>query len=259
MRRHGIEWIYGRHAVASVLEDDPTGVREIWLQTELEGKASRSAEAVAQAFDIAIQRVAKKTLDRRLGDVVHQGLAVRYRSTSKRVVADLDAILDRADERFLLLLLDGVTDPQNLGACLRTADAAGAGAVIATRHRAAGMTPAVRKVASGAAERVPFVQVSNLAQALARLASAGILIVGTAAEAETSVYETDLSGPVALVLGSEDRGLRRLTRERCDLLVSLPMAARAQSLNVAVAAGICLFEARRQRRVRGVAPSSSIA
>ncbi len=259
MRRQGIEWIYGRHAVASVLEDDPAGVREIWLQAELEGEARRSAEAVAQTFDIAIQRVAKKTLDRRLGDVVHQGVSVIYRPTSKRAVADLDGVLERADESSLLLLLDGVTDPQNLGACLRTADAAGAGAVIAPRHRAAGMTPAVRKVASGAAERVPFVQVSNLAQALARLASAKILIVGTAAEAETSVYETDLSGPVALVLGSEDRGLRRLTRERCDLLVSLPMAARAQSLNVAVAAGICLFEARRQRRVRGVAPSSSIA
>lgn len=259
MRRQGIEWIYGRHAVASVLEDDPAGVREIWLQAELEDEARRNAEAVAQTFDIAIQRVAKKTLDRRLGDVVHQGVAVRYRPTSKRAVADLDGVLERADESSLLLLLDGVTDPQNLGACLRTADAAGAGAVIAPRHRAAGMTPAVRKVASGAAERVPFVQVSNLAQALARLASAKILIVGTAAEAETSVYETDLSGPVALVLGSEDRGLRRLTRERCDLLVSLPMAARAQSLNVAVAAGICLFEARRQRWVRGVAPSSSIA
>jgi len=117
----------------------------------------------------------------------------------------------------------------------------------------------VRKVASGAAERVPFVQVSNLAQALARLASAGILIVGTAAEAEASIYDVDLSAPVGLVLGSEDRGLRRLTREHCDQLVSLPMAPRAQSLNVAVAAGICLFEARRQRLVRGVAPSPSIA
>ena len=259
MRRRDIEWVYGRHAVASVLEDDPAGVREIWLQTGLEGEASRSAEAVAQTFDIAVQRVAKKTLERRVGDVVHQGMAVRYRPTSKRALTDLDAILDRADERCLLLLLDGVTDPQNLGACLRTADAAGADAVIAPRHRAAGMTPAVRKVASGAAERVPFVQVSNLAQALARLARAGILIVGTAAEAEASIYDVDLSAPVGLVLGSEDRGLRRLTREHCDQLVSLPMAPRAQSLNVAVAAGICLFEARRQRLVRGVAPSPSIA
>jgi 23S rRNA (guanosine2251-2'-O)-methyltransferase len=257
--RHGIEWIYGRHAVASVLEGDPAGVREIWLQTGLEGEAGRSAEAVAQTYGIAIQRVGKKTLDRRLGDVVHQGVAVRYRPTSKRAVADLDDILERADERCLLLLLDGVTDPQNLGACLRTADAAGADAVITPRHRAAGITPVVRKIASGAAERMPFVQVSNLAQALARMASAGILTVGTAAEAKTPIYDADLSGPVALVLGGEERGLRRLTRERCDLLVSLPMAARAESLNVAVAAGICLFEARRQRLLRGVAPVPPMA
>jgi 23S rRNA (guanosine2251-2'-O)-methyltransferase len=148
----------------------------------------------------------------------------------------------------LLLVLDGVTDPHNLGACLRTADAAGVDAVVAPRDRAAGLGPTVRKVAAGAAESVPFVQVTNLARTLAWLAEAGVWRIGLAGEGEGTLHAADLRGPLALVLGSEGRGLRRLTREHCDLLLRIPMAGSVESLNVSVAAGVALFEARRQRQ-----------
>ncbi|MFO8156478.1 MAG: 23S rRNA (guanosine(2251)-2'-O)-methyltransferase RlmB, partial [Thiohalospira sp.] len=145
------------------------------------------------------------------------------------------------------LALDGIQDPHNLGACLRTAEAAGAAGVIAPRDRAAGLTATARKVATGAAERLPFYQVTNLARTLKELGAAGLFIVGAAGETDTNLYEVDLTGPLILVLGAEERGLRRLTRENCDVVARLPMAGEAESLNVSVAAGVCLFEAARQR------------
>jgi 23S rRNA (guanosine2251-2'-O)-methyltransferase len=156
-------------------------------------------------------------------------------------------LVESSAEAALLLVLDGVQDPHNLGALLRLADAAGVHAVVAPRDRAVGLTPAVRKVASGAAETVPFVQVANLSRALSLIRDAGVRAVGAVAEAAATLYEEDLRGPVALVLGGEARGLRRLTRERCDRLVGLPMRGSVESLNVAVAAGICVYEALRQR------------
>ncbi len=168
-----------------------------------------------------------------------------------RSEAELERRLDALDHPPLLLVLDGVQDPHNLGACLRSADAAGADAVLAPRDRAAGLTPAVRKVAAGAAEHLPFVVVTNLARALRALRERGVRVVGTAGEAETSLYAAELRGPLALVVGGEARGLRRLTREHCDLLVALPMAGAVESLNVSVAAGVALFEAVRQRQVTG--------
>ncbi|HEX9582925.1 MAG TPA: 23S rRNA (guanosine(2251)-2'-O)-methyltransferase RlmB [Gammaproteobacteria bacterium] len=249
MKQQHKDWVYGRHAVAAVLADDAAGVREVWIETGAGGDSVRRVESTARDAGIAVQRVTKKALEKHLGDVVHQGVAAHYRSSTKRHAPDLGAIVEAAGARLLLLLLDEITDPHNVGACLRTADAAGVHAVIAPRRRSAGLTPAVRKVASGAAERVPFLQVANLARTLSDIAEAGVTIIGADAGAETSLFDADLTGPVALVLGSEGRGLRRLTRERCQRLVSLPMSGSVESLNVSVAAGICLFEAVRQRRV----------
>jgi 23S rRNA (guanosine2251-2'-O)-methyltransferase len=164
-----------------------------------------------------------------------------------RSESDLEALIAGIDGAPFLLILDGVTDPHNLGACLRSADAAGAHAVIAPKDNAVGLTPVAVKVASGAAESVPFVQVTNLARTLDRIKERGIWLIGTADDADATLYETDLQGPLALVLGSEGKGMRRLTRERCDLLLRLPMLGRVESLNVSVTAGICLYEALRQR------------
>lgn len=250
MSRHRAEWIYGSHAVRSVLERDPAGVLEIWLESGAGGAAARAAESACRNLGLSLKRVRKRTLEKHLGPVAHQGIAARYRPTAPRVARSLEAILADSQDPPLLLLLDEVTDPQNLGACLRTADAAGVTAVVVPRRRAAGLTPAARKVASGAADSVPLLQVPNLAEAMARIAESGVRLVGAAADADSCIYDADLSPPVAMVLGSEDRGLRRLTRERCNVLVRLPMAGVVESLNVAVAAGICLFEARRQQRAR---------
>ncbi len=247
MSRHRVEWIYGTHAVRSVLEQDPAGVLEIWLEVNLTGAAARAAESASRNLGLSVKRVNRRTLERHLGKVVHQGIAARYRAAKPRSQPDLDTLLE-SDDQALLLLLDEITDPHNLGACLRTADAAGVTAVVVPRRRAAGLTPAARKVASGAADSVPLIQVTNLAEAMARLSQSGVRLVGTAPEAENSLYQVDLSLPVAIVLGSEDKGLRRLVRDRCDLLVRLPMAGVVESLNVAVAAGICLFEVRRRAR-----------
>jgi len=160
----------------------------------------------------------------------------------------LDELLDRSEAPPLLLVLDGVTDPHNLGACLRTADAAGALAVIVPKDKSATLNATVRKVACGAAEVVPLVAVTNLARTLEKLQKRGVWIVGTAGEASQELYSQDLSGPIALVMGAEGKGMRRLTREHCDYLVRLPMAGSVSSLNVSVATGVCLFEALRQRR-----------
>jgi 23S rRNA (guanosine2251-2'-O)-methyltransferase len=178
------------------------------------------------------------------GEIPHQGVV----ATCAPVTAQrLDDLLDRVSQTTLLLLLDGVTDPRNLGACLRTADAAGADAVIVPRDRSATLTPVVAKAAAGAADTIPLIAVTNLARAMSDLKEAGVWIAGASGEADRTLYELDLNGPIAWVLGAEGEGLRRLTRERCDWLVRIPMAGHIESLNVSVAAGICLFETRRQR------------
>ena len=180
----------------------------------------------------------------------HQGALAWVRIPASRGEADLDILLDALDVPAFLLVLDEVQDPHNLGACLRSADAAGVLAVIAPRDNAAGLTPTVAKVASGAAQSVPYIQVTNLARTLDALKARGVWLVGLAGEAQTDLYGLDLKGPLALVLGGEGRGLRRLTRERCDFLACLPMRGRVESLNVSVATGICLYEALRQRMPR---------
>jgi len=245
------ELVFGRHAVAALVEHDIAGVLELWVQSNRRNPELAALVARAEVHDVAVRRVARGTLDRMVPGARHQGVVARYRGEARPPPGDLAAfVADLGGERHeppLLLALDEVTDPHNVGAVLRSAAAAGGQAVLVPRHHAAGLTPAARKVASGAAERVPLVPVPNLARALAELAAAGLAVLGTDQEAGQSLFDADLSGPVVIVLGSEARGLRRLTRERCDRLLRIPARAAAPSLNVSVAAGVCLFEALRQR------------
>ena len=238
---------YGLHAVRALLERQPERVRKLWLQAGRDDTRLAQVRTLAQEHGIRVGTRPAVELDRLAGQGVHQGCVAEIGPAPQQGEGDLDDIVRDAGDRTLLLVLDGVQDPHNLGACLRTADAAGAQAVIAPRDRAAGLTAAVRKVAAGAAETVPFVQVTNLARTLRRLKELGVWIVGTAGMAEQDLYRTDLKGPLAIVMGAEGSGLRRLTREACDFTVKLPMHGTVASLNVAVATGIVLYEALRQR------------
>lgn len=238
---------YGLHAVRALLERQPERVRKLWLQAGRDDARLAQVRTLAQEHGIRVGTRPAVELDRLAGQGVHQGCVAEIGPAPQQGEGDLDDIVRDAGDRTLLLVLDGVQDPHNLGACLRTADAAGAQAVIAPRDRAAGLTAAARKVAAGAAETVPFVQVTNLARTLRRLKELGVWIVGTAGVAEQDLYRTDLKGPLAIVVGAEGSGLRRLTREACDFTVKLPMHGTVESLNVAVATGIVLYEALRQR------------
>lgn len=242
------EWLYGIHTVTAVLKKHPERVLEIKVQ---EGRDERRLEEVlklARQLGVALQQVNKKSMDHQFQDANHQGLAARCRLSNALDEHGLFDLLDRLQEPPFLLILDSVTDPHNLGAVLRSADAAGVHAVVTTRDKSVGLTPVVRRVAVGAAEVMPFAQVTNLARLLKQLQERQVWIVGTELDdTAKSLYETDLKGPLALVMGAEGPGLRRLTRENCDQLVYIPMQGDVQSLNVSVAAGVCLFEALRQR------------
>ncbi|MFN2331517.1 MAG: 23S rRNA (guanosine(2251)-2'-O)-methyltransferase RlmB [Halomonas sp.] len=244
----GLEAVFGVHAVRALLDRGETP-RELWVQ---EGSAvGRLAELVesAESRGARIQIRPRDELDRLAQGATHQGLVAFATPLAFESEASLWFKLEAWPlvSPPLLLVLDGVTDVHNFGACLRSADAAGAHGVIVPKDKAAPLNATVRKVACGAAESVPVYQVTNLARALARLKELGVWITGTAGEAETLVHEADFTGPTALVMGAEGKGMRRLTREACDLLVKLPMAGSVSSLNVSVATGICLFEAVRQR------------
>ena len=233
----------------ALLESDPAGIRELWLQAGGDDAVRERAAKTAARYAISVHTVSRTTLDRMLGGAGHQGIAVRYRAVRSPAETDLDALLTARGHAALLLVLDGVQDPHNLGACLRSADAAGADAVIVPRRRAVGLTPAVRKSASGASERVPLVSVPNLAAALRRMRDAGVFLFAARAGAGLVYSDADLRGPVALVLGGEGRGLRRLSAQLCDETIHIPMRTGVESLNVSVAAALCLFEARRQRNL----------
>ena len=239
--------VYGKHAVAALLERDPAGIQELWLQRGRDDSLGARARSLAGRHGISVHAVPRATLDRMLEGARHQGIAVRYRATHGSPTLDLEALLAGIGDAGLLLVLDGVQDPHNLGACMRSADAAGADAVIVPRRRAVGLTPAVRKAACGATERLPLVTVGNLAQALDRMAEAGLRLIGAGARAGIPFTQADLTGPLALVLGGEGTGLRQLPAKRCDQLIHVPMRAGVESLNVSVAAALCLYEARRQR------------
>jgi 23S rRNA (guanosine2251-2'-O)-methyltransferase len=222
-------------------------VDEVWLDRRRRDRRLGELAEMARGAGVRLRQVEAEEIERAAPGLNHQGALAWASAPASRGEPDLDAILDGLSGPAFLLVLDEVQDPHNLGACLRTADAAGIQAVIAPRDNAVGLTPAVCKVASGAAETMPYVQVTNLARTLDALKGRGIWLIGLAGEAEANLYGIDLTGPIALVLGGEGRGLRRLTRERCDYLARLPMLGIVESLNVSVATGICLYEALRQR------------
>lgn len=239
--------VFGLHAVRTLLQQRPERAALLLLQKGREDARITEVMHLAQQAGVRTEWRDTRELDRLAGGDRHQGACLQVRAVGPLGEGALDDLLDRATIPPLLLVLDGVQDPHNLGACLRTADAAGVTAVIVPRDRAAGLSPTVRKVASGAAETVPLIQITNLARTLRWLKEREIWIVGTDDEASQSLFQSKLTGPMALVLGAEGPGLRRLTRENCDLLVRIPMLGVVESLNVSVAAGVLLFEAVRQR------------
>ncbi len=241
------QWVFGIHAVQALLERQPDRIEELLLQKGRDDERIRVLQQLAEERGIRLQSLPREALDE-LVDGRHQGAVAKAKPARVLRECDLDLLLDGIEHPPLLLILDGVTDPHNLGACLRSADAAGVDAVIAPKDNAAPLNTTVRKVACGAADIVPYVQVTNLVRSMKELQQRGIWISGTAGEAEQLIYDSDLKGPVALVMGAEGKGMRRLTRENCDYLIKLPMAGSVSSLNVSVATGICLFEALRQRR-----------
>ncbi len=242
-------FIYGFHAVIAKLRHSPDDVREIFLDQERHDARARDLVKLAQTHGVHLILSAPARLDAMAGGggagARHQGVVARVSATQRAL--KLDDVLDTLAEPALLLVLDGVQDPHNLGACLRVADAAGVHALIAPKDRACGLNATAIKVACGAAESVPFITVTNLARTLRELKEREVLTAGAAAEAADDLYHVDQTGSVAWVLGAEGDGLRRLTRETCDRLARIPMQGSVASLNVSVASGICLFEARRQR------------
>ncbi|GIX35703.1 MAG: 23S rRNA (guanosine-2'-O-)-methyltransferase RlmB [Lysobacteraceae bacterium] len=239
-------FLVGINAVSEALQHDPAALDELFVDARVRNPRLAALVQRARELGLAVQPVAAEQLSRLAGHARHQGVAARMKPARNHGEGDLDALLERS-ERPLLLILDGVQDPHNLGACLRSAEAAGVDAVIVPRDRAVGVTATVRKVASGAADRVPLIRVTNLARTMKVLKAAGIWIVGLDGRAEQSIHASDLTGPLAIAMGGEAEGLRRLTREHCDFLARIPMRGRVESLNVSVATGVALFEAVRQR------------
>ncbi|HLS85701.1 MAG TPA: 23S rRNA (guanosine(2251)-2'-O)-methyltransferase RlmB [Burkholderiales bacterium] len=237
--------VFGFHAVLSRVRADPSTVLEIYLDETRNDARARDLAAAAERAGLKLMRVPTKRLDGFYGGGRHQGVVARVQV--KSVADTVDELLDALEGPPFLLVLDGVTDPHNLGACLRVANAAGVHAVIAPKDRAAGLTPVVSKVASGAAEATPYLMVTNLARTLRELKERNVWIVGADERGESSLYEANLPQSIAWVLGAEGEGMRRLTRESCDLLVRIPMQGEVQSLNVSVAAGVVLFESVRRR------------
>ncbi len=245
------EFIFGFHAVAAMLEKSPERILQLYSQQGRQDKRLQTLIELAKNQDIPLQTVVKSKLDKWTEGAQHQGILAEAKSLALKPEKDLFSLLaDLADQEKppFLLLLDEVQDPHNLGACLRSANAAGVDAVIMTQDRSATITPIVRKVAAGAVEDTSIFTVTNLATTLKKLKNTGIWIYGLDGRAEKLLYDIDLKGPLGLVLGTEGKGLRRLTRELCDGLLAIPMQGSIESLNVSVATGICLFEALRQRR-----------
>jgi len=242
--------LIGIHAVEAALNHDPGNLVELYL--EAGSQNARVRELGEKARDLGVKPHARDraALDRMTGGGRHQGVVARYNAPPPRSESELPALVEAAGRDALLLVLDGVTDPHNFGACLRSAEAAGVTAVVVPKDRAVGVTPTVRRASAGAADRVPVVSATNLARTLKALRQAGVWLVGLVGDEGEALYDVDLDGPVALVLGSEGEGLRRLTREGCDFLARIPMRGEMESLNVSVAAGIALFEALRQRAAR---------
>lgn len=239
--------VFGFHAVTSRVRVRAESVREIFVDMKRVDKRMQDLMAVAKAKNVRVMQVDAARIDGLTGHARHQGVLALVEPTA--LPQFIEDVLEPLTVPPLLLVLDGVTDPHNLGACLRVADAAGAHAVIAPKDRSVGLTAVAMKVASGAAENIPYITVTNLARTLRELKERNIWLVGTAEDGERDLYHASITGPLAWVLGAEGEGLRRLTRETCDEIVSIPMFGSVESLNVSVAAGVCLFESRRQREI----------
>ncbi|HET6491498.1 MAG TPA: 23S rRNA (guanosine(2251)-2'-O)-methyltransferase RlmB [Burkholderiales bacterium] len=238
--------IYGFHAVVSRLRQNAAAVTEIFLDSERRDRRAQDLLRLTESCGVRVMLVDARRLDGLTGNARHQGVAARVEMA--RLPARIEDVLDNLSEPALLLILDGVTDPHNLGACLRVADAMGVHAVIAPKDRAVGVNATVAKVASGAAETIPYIAVTNLARAMRELKERAIWLFAADASGERDLYAAKVDGALAWVLGAEGEGLRRLTRDTCDELLRIPMFGTVESLNVSVAAGICLAETRRQRQ-----------
>ncbi len=243
------KFIFGFHAINSRLRLEASSIEEIYVDANRQDRRMMDLLSHAKTAGVRVIQAEGERLDQMVGTRRHQGVVANAAPVA--LARNLDELLDAIDGPPLLLILDGLTDPHNLGACLRVADGAGAHAVIVPKDRAVGLNATAMKVASGAADSVPYIPVTNLARTMRELKERDIWLIGTDDEAPKTVYDADFSGPCALVMGAEGDGMRRLTRETCDLLVSIPMSGAVESLNVSVASGVCLFEARRQRIVRG--------
>lgn len=240
------ELIFGFHSIEAILNKEPERFLEIYALKGREDKRLNPVINEARKFGISVQFMQRKAMDNKSNGEQHQGIIARVKPARTYNERDLDAIIEREAAPFFLVL-DGVTDPHNLGACLRSADAAGVHGVIVPKDKSAKLNGTARKVACGAAETVPLIQVTNLARTLRDIKEAGVWVAGTAGETDTQVFDASLTGPIAIVMGAEGDGMRRLTREHCDVLVKIPMVGTVSSLNVSVATGICLFEVLRQR------------
>ncbi|MEY4766117.1 MAG: hypothetical protein RI907_2790 [Pseudomonadota bacterium] len=240
-----LQLLFGFHAVTVRLKVAPKSIKE--LHVDAQRRDQRMKQFLAKAEEAGVRIIASDDarLQQLAGSSRHQGVVARVEVI--RTGHSLDDLLDNLAEPPLLLVLDGVTDPHNLGACLRVADGAGAHAVIAPKDHAVGINATVAKVASGAAETVPYFMVTNLSRTLGELKERDIWVIGTSDDAPQTLYQSEFTGPTALVLGAEGAGMRQLTRKHCDALVSIPMMGGVESLNVSVASGVCLYEARRQR------------
>jgi len=240
-------FLNGVHSVQNALEHDADNITQLWVAENKRNPRIDKLLARAQALGLKVESTTPSALDRLTGSRKHQGIVAEYTAQEVASENDLFDMVTNASEPLLLLVLDGVTDPHNLGACLRTAEGAGVNAVIAPKDKSATLTPTARKVASGAAESLPFVQVTNIARTLQLLKDSGVWITGTSDKAEQTLYQGNYTGPTAIVMGAEGTGLRRLTEESCDHLIAIPMAGSVSSLNVSVATGVVLYEAVRQR------------
>ena len=241
------EYVYGLHAVAALLANRHRTTKVLYINQDRIDKRLQDLLNIAEQRMLPIERLTLQKMNQRFADFVHQGIVARADSLPEYVESDIGGLLESSKKPCLILILDGITDPHNLGACLRSADAAGVDFVIIPKDKNASVTPVVSKVACGAAESVPLVRVTNLARAMENLKQLGVWIYGAAGEANVSLYKLDCKTSMALVMGSEDKGMRHLTRELCDGLFALPMLGSVTSLNVSVATGICLYEVVRQR------------
>jgi len=251
MKQSKLEISYGQHTVRHALEQTPDNILELFIQKDKKNSAvQEKLVELAVKSGISVQRVSRDVLDKQTGNALHQGVVIKRRASTTEHMPTLDDVLSKKEGALFLLVLEGIQDPHNMGACLRTANAVGVDAVILAKDNTVSINSTVSKVASGGAENTIIITVSNIARTLRQLKDAGVWIVGTAADVDSSIYEIDLTVSTAIIMGNEGKGLRKNTRDHCDHLVSLPMHGVVESLNVSVASAVCLYEVLRQRRIK---------